>query len=126
MELIGKQGLARLGLPRWLGICNWQQQGLFSDTALTAYLLTLKGYVPGRPRAISEASGRIAKDHVRLKEFDSKVAAAIPIGDAVRWLLMTYPGVGLGTLLRLYGRMHSGRFGVVNFGERPRITPLAG
>lgn len=118
LEIMGKQGLARMDLPLRMGICNWQQQGLFSDSALAAYLLTLQGYVPGRPRPIREGMAETARDHVRLDKFDAQVAAALPIPDALIWLSDAYPEAPLSTALRLYGRMHSGRCGTVGFGEK--------
>ncbi|MDX9973791.1 MAG: hypothetical protein RBU21_12475 [FCB group bacterium] len=118
LETMSKQGLTRMALPRQLGICNWQQQGLFSDSALEAYLLTLQGYVPGRPQPIPEGMTETAREHVRMNEFDSRVAAALPIPDALTWLAESYPEAPLSTVLRLYGRMHSGRYGSVGFGEQ--------
>lgn len=117
LEMLSKQGLTRMALPRQLGICNWQQQGLFSDSALESYLLTLQGYVPGRPRPIRDGMAETARGHVRLDEFDAQVAAALPIPDALTWLSESYPEGPLSTMLRLYGRMHSGRYGSVGFGE---------
>lgn len=115
LETMSKQGLKRMALPQQLGICNWQQQGLFSDSALEAYLVTLQGYVPGRPRPIQDGIPEIAREHVRLDEFDAQVAAALPIPDALVWLCDSYPQAPLSTMLRLYGRMHSGHYGRVRF-----------
>jgi hypothetical protein len=117
LETMGKRGLTRMALPRQLAICNWQQQGLFSDSALEAYLLTLQGYVPGRPVPIQEGTTETARDHVRLDAFDAQVHDALPIPDALTWLSDSYPEGPLSTMLRLYGRMHSGRYGTVTFGE---------
>jgi len=39
-----------------MGVCNWQQRGLFSDAALEAYFVTLGGYVPSRPQALGEGT----------------------------------------------------------------------
>jgi hypothetical protein len=52
-----------------------------------------------------------------LEEFDAVVMAALPIADAIVWLRQAYPDVPLGTLLKLYGRMHSGRYAVPAFAE---------
>ena len=117
LETMSKHGLTRMALPQQLGICNWQQQGLFSDSALEAYLLTLQGYVPGRPHPIQEGMTGTAREHVRLDEFDAQVVASLPIPDALAWLSDVYPEGPLSTMLRLYGRMHSGRYGTLTFGE---------
>ena len=126
LETIGRQGLTRLCLPMRMGICNWQQQGLFSDSALKAYLLTLRGYVPGRPQPIREDTAGTAREHIRLNEFDARVAAALPIPDALTWLSDAFPEISLNTILRLYGRMHSGRYGLVGFGEEDEEYALWG
>ncbi len=123
---LGKRGLTRMNLSRQLLICNWQQQGLFSDSALEGYLLTLHDYVPGRPRPIQQGMAETAQEHVRLNEFDSQVAAALPIPDALIWLSKCYPEVTLNTMLRLYGRMHSGLYGLVSFGEADQEYFLRG
>ena len=117
LEVMSKQGLTRMALAQRLGICNWKQQGLLSDSALEAYLLTLQGYVPRKPRPIGKGAAETAKDHIRLDDFDSQVDAALPIPDALIWLSEVHPDVPLNTVLRLYGRMHSGRYGTVNFGQ---------
>ncbi len=120
LESIRKQGLSRMALPKRLGICNWQQQGLFSDSALQAYLLALKGYVPGRPCPIREGTPDTAREYVHLDEFDDQVADAIPVPDALAWLADAYPDAPLNTVLRLYGRMHAGRYGIVAFAEEDK------
>jgi len=117
LEMIAKRGLSAMGLPQLLGICNWQQHGLFSDAALKAYFITLSGYVPTRPPAISEGAADSAREHIPLEEFDAGVIESLPIEDAIAWLREAYPAVPLGTLLKLYGRMHSGRYAHPCFGE---------
>ena len=114
LDIMSKQGLTRMGLPQKLGICNWQQQGLFSDAALSAYVVTLKGYVPQRPKPLREGAAGKAGEHVRLDEFAGLVAKALPIQDALAWLADSYPDVPLGTVLRLYGRMYSGQYGTTS------------
>jgi hypothetical protein len=117
LEIITKQGLSFIALPERLGVCNWQQQGLFSDAALESYFITLSDYVPTRPQSLREGAAGNAREHIRLEEFDAVVIAALPIADAIAWLRQAYPDVPLGTLLKLYGRMHSGRYAVPTFAE---------
>lgn len=117
LEVIAKQGLSSITLPERLGICNWQQQGLFSDAALESYFVTLSGYIPTRPQALREGTVGTARDHIRLEEFDALVIAALPITDAIAWLRHAHPAMPLGALLKLYGRMHSGRYAVPAFAE---------
>lgn len=124
LSSIEKQGLTRLRLPQRLGICNWQQHGLFSDTALEAYVLGLQGYVPRRPLPIQSDSTETAREHIRLDEFDALVEAALPIADALAWLEQDFATGPLHVLLRLYGRLHSGRYGRVAFGAEPKEYAL--
>ena len=79
--------------------------------------MTLQGYVPARPPPIRQAADESTHEHVRLDEFDTVVTQALPIADALAWLAEAYPDVPLGTTLRLYGRMHSGRYGATAFDE---------
>jgi hypothetical protein len=117
LSVISKQGLGALTLPQYLGICKWRQQGLFSDAALESYLIALRGYVPVKPRALADGRAGTAREHIALDEFDATVAGALPIPDALAWLRERFPDAALGTVLRLYGRMHSGRYGSPRFGE---------
>jgi len=118
LEIIAKQGLSFMMLPEKTGVCNWQQQGLFSDAALKSYFVTLSGYVPTRPSALREGTAGNAREHIRLEDYDAVVIRALPIDDAIAWLRQAYPDAPLGTLLKLYGRMHSGRYAVPEFGEK--------
>lgn len=117
LEIITKHGLSFIALPERLGVCNWHQQGLFSDATLESYFITLRDYVPTRPQSLREGAAGNAREHIRLEEFDAVVMAALPIADAIVWLRQAYPDVPLGTLLKLYGRMHSGRYAVPTFAE---------
>ena len=82
--------------------------------------------MPGRPQPIQEGTTGTAREHVRLDEFDAQVCAALPISDALTWLSDSYPEGPLSTMLRLYGRMHSGRYGTVTFGEEDEEYALWG
>jgi hypothetical protein len=117
LEIIAAQGLVALDLPKRMAICNWQQQGLFSDAALKAYLIMLSGYQAVRPPPIRAGSASSAREHIPLADFDELVSAELPIDDAIAWLRASYPDASLGTMLKLYGRMHSGRYAVPAFGE---------
>jgi hypothetical protein len=126
LEVMAKQGLTRMALPQQLGICNWQQQGLFSDSALEAYFVTLQDYVPGRPHPLRNGTTETARGHIRMDEFDAQVAGALPIPDALTWLYDSYPEAPLSTMLRLYGRMHSGRYGRAGFGAADEEYDMCG
>lgn len=124
LEVIAKKGISSMALPERMGICNWQQKGLFSDSALESYFVTLSGYVPTRPQALRECTVTSTREHIRLEEFDAVVMRTLPINDAIAWLSHAYADVPLCTLLKLYGRMHSGRYAKISFGEGTKKYPV--
>ena len=126
LERIAQEGLVRLRLAQRLGICNWQQRGLFSDSALEAYLCELQGYDPAVPEPIAFISEPEPPAHVSPDVFDERVRQALPIEDALTWLRNAFPELSLLAMLRLYGRLHSGRYGRTTFGERERAYELGG
>ncbi len=126
LELMTKQGLMHMDFPQQLGVSNWQQQGLFSDSVLETYFVTLQGYVPGRPPPLRDGTVKTAREHIRLEEFNAVVTGAMPIPDALKWLSECYPDASLGVVLRLYGRLHSGQYGVTNFGAGDVVYVMYG
>jgi len=120
LEQIMKNGLSRLGLPRVMGVCNWQQRGLFSDLALEAYLYDLQGYEPAAPAPLNHYEGSASQSHIDADAFEASVKAALPIQDALAWLIATYPDTSPIVALRLYGRLHTGRYGSTSFADRKR------
>ncbi|MFO8071743.1 MAG: hypothetical protein R6V85_07690 [Polyangia bacterium] len=125
LERVSKEGLAELGLSRIMGVCNWQQRGLFGDGALESYLAELRGYDPLPPDPLSPARKDGGSPRVDPVEFSERARAAVPIEDALEWLLGSYPEAGSVEVLRLYGRLHSGRFGATSFAAKSREYPVA-
>lgn len=115
-----RDGLARLALSRRLGISNWQRQGLFGDSALEAYLHVLHGYEPTVPAPLASGPPTAAEDYLTPQAFEAQVHDALPIRDALDWLSSTYADASLTTVLRLYGRLHSGRLGRLEYGSEAR------
>ena len=120
LERVAREGLTALGLPRLMGISNWQQRGLFSDLALEAYLHVLDGYQPAVPSALAAPPPTAAAAHLTPQEFDVRARAALPLADALGWLTTAFPEAPLSSLLRLYGRLHAGHLGRLEFGPAPR------
>ncbi len=115
LERVIRSGLSSLDLPATMAICNWRQRGLFSDLALEAYLFDLKGYEPSPPEPLSASTSTQARAHVDASEFEEAVQEALPIEDALTWLIGVYPEASPVTILRLYGRLHTGRYGRTTF-----------
>ncbi len=121
LEQISQKGAAHLKLAATMGVCNWQQRGLFSDSALEAYLVEMRGYTPKTPDPLSASSAPAARStHVDAETFRAGVIAALPIADSLEWLIASYPDVPPVGLLRLYGRLHAGDYGDLSFAERKR------
>ncbi|MDP6523642.1 MAG: hypothetical protein QGI24_00245 [Kiritimatiellia bacterium] len=120
LEQIGKNGLTSLNLPRTMGVCNWQQRGLFSDLALEAYLFDLRGYEPRPPEPLAHHEGTASQSHIDADAFEAGVKASLPIEDALAWLIDSYPDTSPVVTLRLYGRLHTGRYGATSFADRKR------
>jgi hypothetical protein len=117
LESIGRTGLDKMDLSRLLGISSWQLQGAISDTALEAYLLSVRGYIPSRPAAIETGDHDMqARQYMAVEDFDTMVLAALPVKDAFSWLADNFPDEPLHLLLRFYGRMHTGIHGEIDFG----------
>ena len=123
LEQMGRTGLGRLHLPHRLGISNWRQQGAFSDGALRAYLLALSDYTPVRPAAIAEPTPTVSDRHRTLEAFEAMVQQALPIDDALAWLLETFDDLSLNQILRLYGRLHAGQMARPAFAADERAYP---
>lgn len=117
LERISQNGLGSLKVPESMQICNWQPRNLLSDSALEAYLHALHGYEPTRPPPLREVEQPTRGEHIRRDRFDRAVAEALPLDDALAWLAESYSEVSLNTILRLYGRLHSGQCGPVQFGS---------
>ncbi|AKJ64224.1 hypothetical protein [Kiritimatiella glycovorans] len=125
LERIVHRGLSSLDLPNKMGICNWRQRGIFSDLALEAYLFELRGYEPHAPEPLpAPLSPGQKQDYDDLARFPEDARSAVPIDDAFAWLAETYPHAAPLTLLKLYGRLHGGRYGHTNFGSPSRRYQL--
>jgi hypothetical protein len=120
LELLSKRRLSHAALSRRLPLCSWRPRERVDDDALRAYLTGLKGYRTRAPH-LPSAEATPPPEHIQLQSFDAAVTAALPIDDALAWLLASYTGFELGVLLRLYGRMRSGHFGEVTFAPE-RVT----
>ncbi len=117
LELLSKRRLSHAGLSRRLPLSSWRPRERVDDDALRAYLAGLKEYRTCAPRLPAD-TGDPPADHVQPKAFDAAVTAALPINDALAWLLESYEWLPLSVVLRLYGRMRSGYFGEITFGPQ--------
>jgi hypothetical protein len=125
LDRLGREGARRLHLAERLGICDWRLQGLFDDGSLRCYLLDIRGYRPtaGRPLARGAVSASRA-DAPLDAAFDASVSAALPIPDAMAWLIERLGAGNASRILRGYGRLHTGRLGRVSFESAPRDYEL--
>lgn len=120
LQRAARSGVHALRIPERMGVCNWQQRDLISDSALDAWLHELRGYTPGRPPVLERPPETAEPDALRWSELDDALRAACPVDDVLAWLTDTYPQVRPALLLRAYGRIHGGALGAVRFGHTRR------
>lgn len=112
--------MSSLGLAREMGISNWQLAGQLSDGALEAYLAGVCDYRPARPGPIGAGRAGAAAPRLEPAAFEAELRRALPLADALAWLLSAYPERSAGEILRLYGLVISRRYGIPRPGPEPR------
>lgn len=117
LQLIKRGGLSAIGLTNRLGISTWRPNGLFADEAVSAYMLGLKGYTPKLPPPLTAARPPDLSALIAGEEFQTKARKAVPIVDALEWLITQYPQAAPEQLLRCYARFYYGEFGTPQFKE---------
>lgn len=124
LERLDRSGLASLDLQKIMAIPVWRIEGTFSDTSLESFLHGIKGYKPGISSPIVD-TGEIARPEFILpSELYARLESALPVDDLLAWLLEYYPEVGVGELVRAYGRVFLRDLGTMHFGEEERRYPL--
>jgi len=124
LERLDRSGLASLDLQEMMAIPIWRIEGTFSDTSLESFLHGIKGYKPGISPPIVD-TGEIARPEFILpSELYARLESALPVDDLLAWLLEYYPEVGVGELVRAYGRVFLRDLGTMHFGEEERRYPL--
>ncbi|EKD39154.1 MAG: hypothetical protein ACD_75C00492G0001 [uncultured bacterium] len=120
LERLDRSGLASLHLQEMIAIPVWRIEGTFADTSLEAYLHGIKGYQPGVSPPLTETGDTTRPEFILPTELYTRLEAALPVDDLLTWLLEHYPEVGLGELVRAYGRVFLRDLGSVHFGEDER------
>jgi hypothetical protein len=124
LERLDRSGLASLRLQEMMAIPVWRIEGTFSDTSLEAFLHGIKGYQPGISAPLTETGEITRPEFILPSELYTRLEAALPVDDLLAWLLQHYPEVGLGELVRAYGRVFLRDLGAMRFGEEERRYPL--
>ncbi|MDK9706395.1 MAG: hypothetical protein OEL83_05035 [Desulforhopalus sp.] len=124
LEQLDRSGLAGLHLQEMMAIPVWRIEGTFSDTSLEAYLHGIKGYQPGISAPLTETGKITRPEFILPSELYTRLEAALPVDDLLAWLLEHYPKIGLGELVRAYGRVFMRDLGSVHFGEEERRYSL--
>lgn len=124
LEKLDRSGLASLDLQEMMAISISRNEGMFSDTSLESFLHGIKGYKPGISPPIVD-TGEIARPEFILpSELYARLESALPVDDLLAWLLEYYPDVGVGELVRAYGRVFLRDLGTMHFGDDERRYPL--
>lgn len=124
LERLDRSGLASLHLQEMMAIPVWRIEGTFSDTSLEAFIRGVKGYQPGLSIPLTVTGEITRPEFILPSELYSRLEAALPVDDLLAWLLQHYPEVGLGELVRAYGRVFLRDLGSMQFGEKERRYPL--
>ncbi len=124
LERMDRSGLASLQLPEMMEIPVWRIEGTFSDTSLEAFLHGIKGYQPGISEPLIDTGEVPDVEFILPSELFARLESALPIDDLLAWLLENYPQVGLGELVRAYGRVFLDAPIAMHFGEVERLYPL--
>ena len=115
LGLIKRGGLQALELTKRLGISSWRAKGLFADESIRAYMLWLKGYTPKLPPPLCAVRAPDLTSLIQADEFKVKAKKAVPLNDALAWLIAQYPQAAPEQLLRCYARFYYGEFGATRF-----------
>ena len=113
LELLRHEGWASLPVDAWLGLHRRGRGSRLSEERMAAYLVDLKGYVPGAPPALGVSGPDKPTPRIDREELAGLLAAAAPIDDVLDWLLATYGEQGATPVLRAYGWLHGGDLGRV-------------
>ena len=108
-----------------MAIPVWRIEGTFSDTSLESFLHGMKGYLPGISKPLVEVESVARPDFILPSELYDRLETALPVDDLLAWLMEHYPEVGVGELVRAYGRIFLNEQGKMSFGEEERSYPLA-
>lgn len=115
IERMMRKGFKSLRLSAKLNIPNWQMQGIISDSALEAHIARLVDYTPQAPRPIEPHRASRHAVAFDIQSFERTFRAALPVEDCLAWLIDQYAEEQPATILRLYGRIYSGQYGVADF-----------
>ncbi|MBU0960256.1 MAG: hypothetical protein KKH60_01930 [Proteobacteria bacterium] len=124
LEQMDRSGLASLQLPEMMAIPVWRIEGTFSDTSLEAFLHGIKGYQPGISEPLIDTGEITETEFILPSELFDRLESALPVDDLLAWLLQNYPQVGLGEMVRAYGRVFLEESKAMHFGEAERRYPL--
>lgn len=124
LEKLDRSGLASLDLQKMMAIPVWRIEGTFSDTSLESFLHGIKGYKPGISPPIVGTGEITRPEFILPSELYARLESSLPVDDLLAWLLEYYPDVGVGELVRAYGRVFFRDLGTMHFGDEERRYPL--
>jgi hypothetical protein len=125
LERLDRSGLSSLHLQEMMALPVWRIEGTFADTSLESFLHGIKGYTPGIAPPLGETGESSPPAFILPSELYARLEAALPIDDLLAWLLENYREVGVGELVRAYGRIFLRVPDTVHFSEEERRYPLS-
>ncbi len=120
LEHISKKGIKGLELCKRIGLGVWQTQSLVSNVSLEACIHRICNYKPQRVRIDFGEIAEQKTEYIDTEDFAERLGENQPIDDVLAWVIGEFPDVPLGQVLKVYGMVHGGQFGKVNFGTEMR------
>jgi len=120
LERLDRSGLASLQLSELMAVPVWRMEGVFADTALASFLHGINGYEPGAPQPIVQTGETTRPEFILSSELFARLESSLPVDDLLAWLLENYPEVGVGELVRAYGRVFLRDMGTMHFAQEER------
>jgi len=116
LERLDRVGMATLDLESLMALPTWRVEGILSDTSLESFFHGVHGYEPTLSSPIPESNEAGSHKFILPSELFARLNSCLPLNDLLEWLLMQYPDVGVGELVRAYGRVYLNHTGRICFG----------
>lgn len=114
-----------LGLTEWFAVPVYTFRGLFSDWDLQGYVQEVKHHEPTAPPSINRPAEVHQRRFVPWNTVKSRMQQALPLDDAVAWLIENYSDQTLTDILRLYTRLLQDETMTVAFAKKQQTYQFA-
>lgn len=121
LEWLDKKGVKSLQLETRLSLpTRHRSEGRFSDAALSAFMLSIKGYRATPPPPLTIYQGNLEHSFIDSTELIQRLHTALPIDDLLEWLLVEYTDQSLHEILRHYNAIYQDPTSDFAFADKER------